>query len=78
MELEALYKVLRDVAASPTQIPFQTGETIKLRRIDYSRYDSCHIYHFDTDAGFKSYWLHDDEPLETLTEAFVIQPLGRS
>jgi hypothetical protein len=78
METGAFYSVLRAVSASPTQIPFHSGETVKLRGVDYSRYDGCHIYHFDTDAGIKSYWLHDDEPLKSLTEAFVIQAGDKS
>ncbi|MFB2560170.1 hypothetical protein ACEWB4_13845 [Sphingobium sp. sgz301303] len=73
MTTGASYRVLRAVAVSTSQIPFQVGEIVKFRRVDYSRYDGCHIYHFDTDTGVKSYWLHDDEPLESLIEAFLIQ-----
>ncbi|MCI4590604.1 hypothetical protein MOK15_10915 [Sphingobium sp. BYY-5] len=72
----ALYLVTREVATPADQIPFRAGQILRLRKVHYSRYDSCHIYQFEAEFGAKSYWLHDDEPLESLKEVFVIQTAG--
>lgn len=65
------YRVLREAQSFPSGPDFKVGEVVRLRHIGYSHYDNSHVYTFETeDGGQKSYWLHDDEPLEQLTSTF--------
>jgi len=64
------FRVLTDARSFPPP-NFKAGEELTLRSIEYSRYDCSHVYTFEGDGGVqKSYWLHDDEPLERLTSVF--------
>lgn len=65
------FRVLRDAPGVPDGPPFKLGEKVTLRTVGYSHYDSSHVYAFEgEDRVHKSYWLHDDEPLERLTSTF--------
>ena len=68
----ATYRVMRDALSLPTGVHFKVGEVVRLRHVGYSHYDNSHAYTFeDQDGAEKSYWLHDDEPLERLTDTFA-------
>ena len=66
------YRVLRTARSFPSGSDFEVGEVVTLDRVDYSRYDSSYFYAFMTASGVsKSFLLHDDEPLTTLTSTFA-------
>jgi len=67
----ATYRVMREAESRPDGAPFKIGEAVRLRQIVYSHYDNSHVYTFEEQGeAERSYWLHDDEPLERLTETF--------
>lgn len=71
LEAGATYRVAVPARSIPEGPDFVVGEDVRLRQVGYSHYDSSHVYIFEApDGRQKQYWLHDDEPLETLHEAF--------
>lgn len=64
-------RVLMDARSFPAGPHFEVGEKFTLRTVGYSHYDNSYVYSFEgEDKVQKSYWLHDDEPLERLTSTF--------
>ncbi len=64
------YRVTRDVP--PGLSSFSKGELLTFKEAAYSRYDSSYFYSFSNDSGeLKSFILHDDKPVEWLTETFA-------
>jgi hypothetical protein len=67
-----IYRVMREAPSFPKGSHFNVGEEVRLRHVGYSPYDTAHFYTFRVHGGAeKSFWLHDDEPLERLTQTFA-------
>jgi hypothetical protein len=66
LEIGVTYRVL------PAAVDFKghdlvCGEQLLLDRVDYSRYDSCHVYSFSAQDGTKrQFWLTDEQPRDDL------------
>jgi hypothetical protein len=67
------YRVLQTIESVPDGSSFIVGEAVTLRAVQYSPYDSAHVYVFEaSDGDPKSFWLHDDKPLTILRETFAL------
>ena len=65
------YRVMREAPSTLSGPSFAVGEEVQLSHVGYSHYDNSHVYIFRSqDGANKSYWLHDDAPLERLTGTF--------
>jgi hypothetical protein len=64
------YRVRADF---PQQTPFELrkGDVLTFRGVQYSHYDSCHIYQFEHSNGTSAaLWLHDGTAPETIQRLF--------
>jgi hypothetical protein len=64
------YRVLKDFR-QPQSI-FKADEVLKYENAEYSRYDNSTMFFFKAKGGHqKTWWLHDDEPVEKYKDLFV-------
>lgn len=65
----ARYRVLEDFRDGSDE--FTKGETLRFERVDWSRYDGCHVYVFRARGGsLKSWWLSDDDDMSEAKRRF--------
>ncbi|MFL5328955.1 MAG: hypothetical protein ACJ8C4_08555 [Gemmataceae bacterium] len=56
----------------PPEHSLVLGEIVTYQQCGYSHYDSTSIYAFTNEYGVeRSWWLHDDEPLEKWRDVFA-------
>jgi hypothetical protein len=71
LEISSIYRLKYTVRSVPP-LAFETGEEVVLIAIGYSHYDNSYVYTFETRNGSqKAFWLHDDDPLNRLTDVFI-------
>lgn len=66
---DARYKVKQNLTSGLSQ--FHLNEILIFSRCDYSPYDNCFLYIFNTkDGESKIWWLHEDQPSEVWHQYF--------
>ena len=71
-EIGQRYRVLKAASSLPPEQSLVPGEVVTYQQCGYSRYDSTSIYAFTNEHGVeRSWWLHDDEPLENWRGVFA-------
>ncbi len=71
-EIGRRYRVLKAASSLPPEQSLAPGEVVTYQQCGYSRYDSTSIFAFTNEEGVeRSWWLHDDEPLENLRDVFA-------
>lgn len=67
------YKVTKAFASGATS--FVESEVLTFESDGYSPYDSSFAYQFrDQSGATKTWWLHEDQPIDTWKQHFVLEP----
>jgi hypothetical protein len=66
------YVTTKSVRSFPADESLCEGEIVVYQGSGYGRYDSSSIYAFTSESGQeRSWWLHDDEPMEQWLSLFA-------